>query len=100
MSEPGPLEAHASEFASRNQFVFALLGLLSARQRLEALVERHAPLGGSARLDPRQPFLLMVLGAISLGKTLQEHVSSWAAEAPNSPRSRQEPEPWLRGMLR
>jgi hypothetical protein len=99
LSGAGPLEGHASEFTSRNQFLFALLGLVSATHKLDRLLTRHAASPAAPRLDPRHHFLLMTLGAVRLGQTLRAHVSTWAQEAPPAAHSAPEREPWLRDML-
>jgi hypothetical protein len=99
MSAVGPLEDHASEFASRNQFLFALLGLLSAKQKLDAMIARHGRSAGVALVEPQQPFLLMILGAVRLGRSVSDHVAAWATEAPKAQQGPPEREPWLRGML-
>ncbi len=85
MSTAGPLEDHTSEFASRNQFLFALLGLVSAKQKLDVLIARHGRSSGVAQVEPQHPFLLMILGAVRLGQSVRDHVAAWAAEAPKPP---------------
>ena len=99
MSTVGPLEDHGTEFASRNQFLFALLGVVSAKRRLDALVARHQRSSGVAPIEPPQPFLLMILGAVHLGESIRGHVATWAAEAPKARQDPPERKPWLRGML-
>jgi hypothetical protein len=99
MSAVGPLENHGTEFASRNQFLFALLGMVSAKRKLDALVARHQRTNGAAQIDTPQPFLLMILGAVRLGESIRGHVATWATEAPETQPDPPERKPWLRGML-
>jgi hypothetical protein len=96
---PGPLEDHASEFTSRNQFLFALLGLVGATRKLDRLIESHASHAGGQRLEAQPHFLLMVLGAVRLGQTVRDHVFAWATETPRVRPVSPEREPWLRDML-
>jgi hypothetical protein len=99
VSTVGPLEDHENEFATRNQFLFALLGIVSAKLRLDAWVARHGRSSGVAQIEPQQPFLLMILGAVRVGESMREHVATWAAEAPEAQARPPERKPWLRGML-
>lgn len=99
MNAVGPLEDHGNEFAARNQFLFALLGVVSAKGKLDALVARHQGSSGVAQVDPQQPFLLMILGAVRLGESIRDHIATWASEAPQAQPSPPERKPWLRGML-
>ena len=99
MSAVGPLEDHGNEFAVRNQFLFALLGLVSAKRRLDAWIDRHGRSSGVTQIEPQHPFLLMILGAVRVGESMREHVATWAAEAPEAQPRPPERKPWLRGML-
>lgn len=99
MSTVGPLEDHGNEFAARNHFLFALLGAVSAKRRLDAWIARHGRSSGVAKIEPQQPFLLMILGAVRVGESLRDHVATWAAEAPEAQPHPPERKPWLRGML-
>ena len=99
MSTVGPLEDHGNEFATRNQFLFALLGIVSAKLRLDAWIARHGRASGATQIEPHQPFLLMILGAVRLGESIREHVATWAAEVPEAQPRPPERKPWLRGML-
>ena len=97
----GPLQRHDTRFHERNLFVLALLGLLSraraARrsilQHCSSLPEGAASIHEETSRPPRS--LLLALGIISLGRTLEHHLAELAAQgrvqlpgqaAPEAPR--------------
>jgi hypothetical protein len=96
-----PLESHTDVFAERNHFLFAWLGVVSAKRRLFAVLERQTR--GPATpttLEASHPFLLMLLGLASLSARAEAAARAWAAEAdPAPPRVQTEPEPCLRRLL-
>lgn len=95
------LEAHTDEFAERNLFLMAILGLVSAKHKLADLVERHAPAVGAERVNPAHPFLLMLLGLTRLARSVHEHVLTLSAEVdPRASRVEDGESPWLRRMLK
>lgn len=97
-----PLESHTDVFAERNHFLYACLGIVSAKQRLSKLLAKQArfPRSGPT-LDVSQPFLLMVLGLVSLAKRAHTQIESWAAEAPPVPQRQPPPtDPCLRRLLK
>lgn len=97
----GPLESHVDVFAERNHFLFAWLGVVSAKHRLSALLSRHSPGPGVARaIDPSHPFLLALLGLASLASRAHAEVERWASEsAPPSTDADEPREPCLRRLL-
>jgi hypothetical protein len=105
----GPLQQHDSRFRDRNLPLLALLGLLSYARRSRWLLEaRTRRLGSRVRpqrsdLTPRS--LLLALGVVSFGRTIERHITALATEKPlpysGSHRSRTGNErPSLRALLR
>jgi hypothetical protein len=85
---PGPLQQHDSRFRERNLLLFALLGLVSCARRSGQLLLESCPRLPASELPsgpghgsaPRS--LLLALGVLSFGKTVERHVTGLVREQP------------------
>lgn len=71
------LQEQGEEFDRRNLLLQLTLGMLSASQRLDALLDRYAPAGSQrepTRDDPQDPLLCFVLGLVSFRNSLHEEL--------------------------
>jgi hypothetical protein len=81
----GPLQQHESRFRERNLMLFAILGLLSAGRQTRRLVHDSCESPREYAAEGRSPAtvptgLLAVLGVVSLARSLEQHVATFAAE--------------------
>jgi hypothetical protein len=108
----GPLQQHDSRFRERNLLLLSLLGLISCARRsrrllLESCGQRVASdVSNTGDFGPPSRSLLLVLGIVSFGKTIEQHVTGLASEKPppspaSSDLARPQREPLaLRSLLR
>lgn len=75
------LDERPDEFEHRNLFLHALLGMISAGQRLGAAIEPGDPSADPAPLE--DPWLLCVLGVVAFHSRLKDHLAQ--VEAPLAP---------------
>jgi len=76
------LHQHGDLFVERNLFLHAVLGGISIARKAEAYLERSLSSEASAPepAESDETTLLLVLGVLSLGHTLERVVSSWAKQ--------------------
>ena len=89
------VEHHVDEFVERNLFLHLALGALSAGERLQALLDRHAAPEGP-RCPPRpgdEALIAFALGLIALHARAKALLAEAAARAPAAPPAAGAPPP-------
>ena len=82
----GPLQQHESRFKDRNLLVFVLLGLLSRSRQARRVIGRRRPDIGfspssvNAERTRAPTALLLALGVVSFGRSIESQILTLAME--------------------